>query len=73
MKFFEKIRNYLFGSYVEWFLNQISNDGRGFAFVDRQLAQSLEAKEARLTLTLFDAPYYCDLIFARIEAVSIHN
>ena len=58
MKFLEKTRNYFFVSYGEWFLNQISNDGLGFAFVDRQLAQNLESKEARLTLTLFDASYH---------------
>lgn len=61
MKIFERIRAYLFGSYGEWFLNQISNDGQGFGFVDRKLEQNIESKEARLTLTLFDASYSCGI------------
>lgn len=61
MKLFEKLRKLLFESYGEWFLNEISNAGRGFSFVDRQLEQDLETKEARLTLTLLDASYRCDI------------
>lgn len=61
MKLFEKLRKLLFESYGEWFLNEISNAGRGFSFIDRQLEQDLESQEARLTLTLFDASYRCDI------------
>lgn len=61
MKLFEKIRKLLFESYGERFLNEISNAGRGFPFIDRQLEQDPGSKEARLTLTLFDASYQCDI------------
>ena len=59
MRVIEKLRNFFARSYGSWFLNQISNEGRGFAFVARELEQNSEAKEARLTITILDATYPC--------------